>query len=81
MSTKLGAAGGMHDIDVDKTAAELEKSPHCRFAHPVHRNFLHLWRAGDIVSVQTSDSKRYQGMVLDVSHLTSAVLIELNPAG
>ena len=66
---------GYHAITVDDTAAQLEARAHHRFTHPV--DWPHLWHPGDMVSVVTSDSLTYTGMVLDVSGLTCAVLIEL----
>jgi hypothetical protein len=79
VSTKLGAGGGMHDIDVKHTAAELERIVHGRFTHPV--DWPQLWHSGDSVAILTTDRKRYLGVVLDVSYVTKSVLIELNPIG
>lgn len=79
MSTKLGAAGGMHDIDVEMTAAEVEKQPYSRISVVIH--WVHLWHAGDHVSITTKDGKKYQGAVLSVSAVTGGVLIELDKAG
>ena len=77
MSTLLSRGEvGRHDITVDRTASELERVTHGRFTHPV--DWPHLWRAGDLVAIVTSDGLRYVGMALDVSGLTSSVLIEID---
>ena len=76
MSTLLRKYGrGFHAITTDLTSSELEARPFGRFIHPV--DHPSLWHAGDMVSVETSDGLRYTGMVLNVSALTCAVLIEL----
>jgi len=77
VSTKLGAAGGMHDVDVTMTAAEVDSAPHNRISIAVH--WVHLWHAGDHVSIVTKDKQQRQGMVLSVSAITGGVLIEINP--
>lgn len=76
MSTRLGASGNGHDIDVGQTASELESAVHGRFTYPV--DWPQLWHTGDSVAILSSDRHRFVGMVLDVSHITKAVLIELN---
>ena len=79
MSTKLGAAGGMHDIDVELTAEQVDRAPFGRITVAIH--WVHLWKSGDRVSITTKDGRQYQGMVLSVSAVTGGVLIELDKDG
>lgn len=69
----------MHDIDIEMTAAEVDRAPFGRISVVIH--WVHLWHTGDHVSVTTKDRQKRRGMVLSVSAVTGGVLIELNPAG
>jgi hypothetical protein len=76
VSTLLGAAGGRHCITVELPASVVDALPHSRMQHTV--DWPHMWRPGDPVAVETADGIQYAGLVLEVSHATRAVLIELD---
>lgn len=78
MSSHLSATGGAHAIDVEYTDQQLAKVEFGRFTHPV--SFPHLWHPGDAVVVTSADKHNHQAIALDVSRVTSSVLIELNPS-
>lgn len=67
--------GNHHDIDVKWTLAELSALAQGRFSYTVSHPTL--WRKGDTVLVTTRDRQQVNGLVLDVSHRTRAVLIEM----
>lgn len=79
MSTRISGSESDHQIVAAQTSGQLDNAPYGRFSYLARHP--HLWYQGDRVAILSADGKHYAGLVVDVSRVTSAVLIEMESDG